>query len=339
MNTSHISRSRWAAIGAAVAVCLGAGGIGLTQAATTSGERAIYKPIEPCRLIDTRADTTVGNRSTPLGAGDITLSGWGSVGNCTLPNGTAGLSLNVTAISPTLPTFLTLYPTGTVRADASHLNPVPGDFATPNAVNIDLNGTGQFNVFNLQGSVDLIIDVVGLYDDHNHDDRYYTKAEVDGAIASGGTPGEFYTEDEVDTLLDAKADESVLPFAVSSEPVVEVLLGTALNPAQVVVSVPVNAPADGTVLLNYSTYIVPSNAADPAWAGCSVGTDSTINLDSQGATVEEGVRSTLSGTRLVEVTAGTTTFNMVCDTLAGTSGTGTTKAAHPTLTAIYTPAP
>jgi hypothetical protein len=42
-----------------------------------------------------------------------------------------------------------------------------------------LSALGQFNVFNLQGTVDVIVDVNGYYADHNHDDRYYTKAEVD----------------------------------------------------------------------------------------------------------------------------------------------------------------
>jgi len=51
-----------AAIGAAVAVTLGAGGIG--YATTTSGERSIYNAIEPWRLADTRpAPNEVGPRA------------------------------------------------------------------------------------------------------------------------------------------------------------------------------------------------------------------------------------------------------------------------------------
>lgn len=355
MEATRIGRSRWAAIGAAVAVCLGAGGIGITQAATSSGERAIYKPIEPCRLIDTRPDTTVGARSTPLTAGDITLSGWGSVGNCTLPSGTTGLSLNVTAISPTLPTFLTLYPTGTTRTDASHLNPVPGDFATPNAVNVDLNATGQFNVFNLQGAVDVIIDVVGLYDDHDHDDRYYTKDQVDAAIATGGTPGDFYTEDEVDALLAAKANsanvytqaqvDAMMPFAVQSDPVLNDLvnLGNVASGGTVVTSVTVDAPVAGHVTLNYSLWInntgfVDPNDHDAARVGCSVGVGVTTFLPSSDGSVvaDDAARLPISGTRVVSVGAGSTTFDLGCATLAGT---GTPGAAHPTISALFTPAP
>jgi hypothetical protein len=147
---SGMWRSRWAAMGAAVAITLGGGGLGIVQATTSSGEKPIYVPINPCRLADTRpAPDTVGVRTTPVGAEEsYTLSGWGVVGDCTLPAGTAGLALNVTAVDPTDPTYLTLYPTGASLPTTSNLNPWPGQPPTPNAVNVDLNGSGRFDVFN-----------------------------------------------------------------------------------------------------------------------------------------------------------------------------------------------
>ena len=177
---STLWRSRWAAVGAAVAVSLGAGGLGLVHATTSTGEKPIYKPINPCRLADTRpAPFTVGPRTSPLGPEEsYTLSGWGAVGECTLPSDTTGLALNVTALDQSAATFLTLYPTGDPRPNASNLNPTPGEPPTPNAVNVDLNAAGQFDVFNQFGNVNVIVDVVGYYDDHNHDDRYYTEAEI-----------------------------------------------------------------------------------------------------------------------------------------------------------------
>ena len=180
MSTNHI-RSKWAAVGAAIAVSLGAGGIGITQATTSTGEKPIYLPIEPCRLADTRAEFQVGPRSAPLGPNETyTLSGQGAVGDCTLPAESTALSLNVTAINATQPTFVTLFPAGGALPVASHLNPLPGQGAVPNAVNVDLSAGGEFSVYNLQGNVDIIIDVVGIYDDHTHDDRYYTQDELSG---------------------------------------------------------------------------------------------------------------------------------------------------------------
>ncbi len=179
MDTNRI-RGKWAAVGAAIAVSLGAGGIGISHATTSSGEKPIYLPIEPCRLSDTRPAFQVGPRSAPLGPNETyDLSGWGAVGDCNLPANTAGLALNVTAVDPTAPTFLTLFPDGVPLPLASNLNPTPGEPPTPNAVNVDLSAAGMFSIYNLAGNVHIIIDVVGIYDDHNHDDRYYTETEID----------------------------------------------------------------------------------------------------------------------------------------------------------------
>ena len=195
MNVS-VLRTRWAAVGAAVAITMGAGGIGVTNALTTSGEKPVYIPIEPCRLADLRpAPNTVGPRTTGLGPSETyTLDGWGAVGNCTLPANTAGLALNVTAVGATTLTNLRFFPTGTPVPLTANLNPSPGAPPTPNAVNVDLNGAGKFSVFNKFGTVAVVIDVMGYYDDHNHDDRYYTKTEVDAltaplfvVVASDGT--------------------------------------------------------------------------------------------------------------------------------------------------------
>ena len=49
-------RSRWAAIGAAVAVSLGAGGIGMVAASVNSGDRPVTVTISPERVLDTRSN-------------------------------------------------------------------------------------------------------------------------------------------------------------------------------------------------------------------------------------------------------------------------------------------
>jgi len=168
-----------------VAVSLGAGGIGITHATTGSGSRAIYTPIEPCRLADLRPPPDqVGPRSAPLGPNEtVTLDGWGSAGDCALPAGTAALAINVTALDATAPTFLTVFPAGTTQPLASNLNPWPGAPPTPNLVNVKLSDAGEFSVYNLDGNVNVIIDVVGVFDDHHHDDRYFTKAQVETIAA------------------------------------------------------------------------------------------------------------------------------------------------------------
>ena len=190
MRSVPAMRTRWAAAGAAVAVALGAGGVGLSQATSPDGA-STYVPIVPCRLADTRASSSAGPYSEPLGAdGVLVYDGWGDVpGDCNLPPGTNGLQLNVTAVNATTLTNLRFYPDGAATPTASNLNPAPGQPPIPNAVTVSLNTTtGKFAVFNRFGSVDVVIDVLGYYTDHHHDDRYYSKPEV-------------YTKSEVDALL------------------------------------------------------------------------------------------------------------------------------------------
>jgi hypothetical protein len=190
-------RARWAAIGAAVAVSLGAGGLGIVKATSPEGASA-YVPISPCRLLDTRADSPVGS---PLGAlgpdTEITVNGWGAQGNCTLPSDSTGLELNVTAVDASTLTNLRIYPEGVDTPTASNLNPAPGEPPTPNSVTAPLNVTnGQFHVFNRFGTVHIVIDVVGYFTDHMHDgddiiDESLTGADIDDhSVSSADTSNE-----------------------------------------------------------------------------------------------------------------------------------------------------
>ena len=173
-------KSRWAAVGAAVAVTLGAGGIGIVDATKSSGDRPVYTAIEPCRLLDTRPNQGIGGRTAPLGPGEVyTLTAHGDNGQCTgIPTDTLALELNVTGLQNTGATHFTIWSgTGNVP-NASHVNLAAGASATPNSVTTELNGT-DFAIRNNSATAHVIIDIVGIYQHHNHDDRYYTKAQVD----------------------------------------------------------------------------------------------------------------------------------------------------------------
>jgi hypothetical protein len=186
-RSPHLLRVRWAAIGAAVAVALGGGVLQVTHAtgATNSGVRSVFVPITPCRLVDTRvAPDQVGPRSAPLGPGEIfTQQVTGTNGNCIIPADAVAVSLNVTAVGGTTPSFLTIYPADATRPLAASLNWVAGAAPTPNKVDVKLSSTGAIDVFNQQGTVNLVADVAGYYVDHQHDDRYYTKSEIDARLA------------------------------------------------------------------------------------------------------------------------------------------------------------
>jgi hypothetical protein len=185
-------RTRWAAIGAAVAVTLGGVGISgynIVNAEVTNGDRSVLVTVDPCRLADTRSSKDVGPRQLPIRATEThTFNARRSGVPCTgkIPTEATSLLLNVTALDATTDTFLTFWASGSLPTVAS-LNPAPGQPPTPNAVTVGLSATDEFNVYNNAGSVDVVIDVVGYYENHNHNDRYYTKAEVDQFASDSAT--------------------------------------------------------------------------------------------------------------------------------------------------------
>lgn len=189
-------RTKWAAVGAAVAVTLGAGGVSLTQAAISSGEKPVYVAlVEPCRLVDTRPASNIGPKNTPIAAGEASayeIQVTGANGNCTgalaIPAEAVAVAANVTAIAPVAPTtgrsFFTVYPGDAALPTTSNLNFLNGAPPAPNKVDVGLSATGTIRIFNNEGTAHAAVDVFGYYIDHNHDDRYYTETEVDTAIAS-----------------------------------------------------------------------------------------------------------------------------------------------------------
>jgi hypothetical protein len=184
-------RSRWAAVGAAVAVALGAGGVSWVGATISSGARSVFVPITPCRLVDTRP-------TTPLGAASTTsYKVHGTNGACTIPAGATAISGNATITDPTDDGFMTLAPKGGIGT-ASNLNWLRGQSPTPNSFTVALSGDGFIDVYNDRGTVNVIIDINGYYEDHDHDDRYYTKVQSDAALATKANAADVYTKTEID---------------------------------------------------------------------------------------------------------------------------------------------
>lgn len=187
-------RTRWAALGAAVAITLGAAGVGgvnIARADISAGDKPVLLSIDSCRLADTRSGSNnVGPRNLPLRADEThTFNAQQGGVPCTgkIPAAASSLLLNVTAVDASAQSFLTFWSDGSRPTTSSSLNPAPGQPPTPNAVTVGLSGTNTFEAYNLAGTVDVIVDVVGYYENHNHDDRYYTKAEVDQFASASAT--------------------------------------------------------------------------------------------------------------------------------------------------------
>jgi hypothetical protein len=110
-----------------------------------------YTSLTPQRILDTR-DTA------PLGPGDtrtISLEGQ-------LPADATAVVFNLTGTDVTGPTFVTAYPTGEQRPNASNLNLVPGK-DTPNLVAVQLGPNRTVTLANAHFSTDLVVDLAGYY--------------------------------------------------------------------------------------------------------------------------------------------------------------------------------
>ncbi len=123
--------------------------------------RAGLHPITPARILDTR-DGTGGPLAKfgPATTRDLTVTGVGGVPG----TGVSGVVLNVTAVLPDHASHLTVWPAGVAKPVASNLNYGPGDIA-PNLVTVKVGANGKVSIFNNEGSVDILADVVGWFDD------------------------------------------------------------------------------------------------------------------------------------------------------------------------------
>jgi hypothetical protein len=152
-------RVRWAAVGAAVAVTLGAGGLAIARAATPP-PATVFHALTPVRVFDTR-DGTGGAPKAPIGpAAQIDIAFAGTNG---IPADATSVVLNVSVVGGTAPSFLTVWPTGQTRPGSSSLNWSGGGAAVPNGVTVSLGAGGKLSFFNFAGSVDVFADLMGYY--------------------------------------------------------------------------------------------------------------------------------------------------------------------------------
>jgi hypothetical protein len=79
--------------------------------------------------------------------------------------GVGAVAVNVTAVVPSTAGYLTVWPTGDERPNASNLNFVPGD-VVPNLAVVRVGSGGRISIFNETGTTHLLVDVVGWFADN-----------------------------------------------------------------------------------------------------------------------------------------------------------------------------
>lgn len=126
---------------------------------TPDGVGSAYVPLNPARLLDTRFGN--GAPAAPVGPGEtLNLSVLNRGG---VPaEGVSAVVLNVTAVGPTGPSYLTAWPTGQTQPNASNLNYKAGQ-VVPNLVVVKVGANGSVSLYNDVGSTHVLADVVGWF--------------------------------------------------------------------------------------------------------------------------------------------------------------------------------
>jgi len=121
-----------------------------------------FTPIVPQRLMDTRSDPAyhVGTQHR-FGQGETeTLAVAG--GSSPVPADATAVVVNVTAVAPSAASHVDVWPTGSPQPNVSNLNFTPGQ-TVANLAKVKVGASGAISLFNRNGTVDVIVDVVGYY--------------------------------------------------------------------------------------------------------------------------------------------------------------------------------
>ncbi|MFC1418327.1 hypothetical protein [Streptacidiphilus cavernicola] len=147
---------------AALTVLAAAAGSAFAGGAFAADPRAVpavsapsnYTAVPPVRLLDTRL-------SVPLSTGGhVVLHVAGQHG---VPvAGVTAVALTVTAVNPTEPSYLTVYPDGVTRPVASNLNFTAGE-TIADQVTVKLGDDGSIALYNHSGVTDVAVDLEGYY--------------------------------------------------------------------------------------------------------------------------------------------------------------------------------
>ena len=128
---------------------------------TPPGSGGRFTSLTPTRLLDTRTGEGRGGTPGPLDGGqaiDLQVTGVGGVP----ASGVTGVALNVTVDQPTGSGFLTTWPAGEGRPNASTHNFVPG-LTVANLVLAKVGAGGRVSLFNSSGTTHLVADVIGYF--------------------------------------------------------------------------------------------------------------------------------------------------------------------------------
>jgi len=139
---------------------------------STAAAGAQYQAIQPTRICDTRTlgggPGCAGHAIAPPTPSLITVAGQGGIPGLTSGTTVVAVIANLTAIAPTLATYLVMYPATPSRPpNASDINLSTGE-VLPNLTVVQLDplagaGQGDADLYNAAGSVNAVVDIEGWF--------------------------------------------------------------------------------------------------------------------------------------------------------------------------------
>lgn len=293
-----VQRSRWAAIGAAVAITLGAGGMVAVNAESSAPSSVIT--VEPARILDTRTGvglsgpffSGVSQKLQVTGTVPTQPPGNGAPVNTeVVPAGATAVILNATVVRPSTRGFLSIRPGDASGNPAtSNINWAAGGPNIANSVTVQLPASGQIDIF-VNGTVgEVLIDVAG-----------YTVPAAAGPPGPKGDKGD--PGPKGDPGVDAIGG---VEYSRTAESI------TVPDSVTVMESIVIDAPQAGIAVVTATAWGDMDQAVS---LRCGLSTSSTAFSGDQSANQylnNGGEQFDISATRGFEVGAGQTIIYFLC---------------------------
>lgn len=291
----------------------------VNQLSASDNDPSVIVPIEPTRILDTRTGLGLSGQFTSPEPRDLQVTG--SVptpagDTVVVPDGATGVVLNVTAVQPTAPGFISVRPTGTPGAPTtSNLNFEAGEI-TPNAVTVALSAGGSieitYDAFGVTGpTTDVLVDAVAYLVAGDGEAGPQGPQGPEGPQGPQGEPGT--------PLSGVNWNETELE--------------NVQGDLETVISAGIYPPEDGFALVTATWQFFPISG--PGEATCYLSMDETADGPAQSSFDQRGNASI---TRGFDVEAGVSgsqhdSFSLVCET----SDDAVVQIFNPSITVQYSP--
>ncbi|HVF04637.1 MAG TPA: hypothetical protein VNA20_07355 [Frankiaceae bacterium] len=140
-------------------------------ATVSTGTKAVFVPVTQRRVLST---TSI----SPTAPRKVTVAGVAGV-----PADATAVVVNVAAVKPAKAGFLVAYPSGTSRPATVFTLTYAAGQVDESVATVKVGSLRQIVVY-ASTTAPVVVDVVGYYVNHNHDDAYLTKAQAQGRTAA-----------------------------------------------------------------------------------------------------------------------------------------------------------